>query len=123
MAGNPTLLPQTAVDLLALQPKLQQRLSRLWAEANSDVLRDSASVPFRARMLSQRQRGSTHPLEAIPSCEALTMPNDTCQLFLKNYQAIPEIALASFNNPSGLIRSGNNVFEESPNSGVAISVA
>ena len=96
MAGNPTLLPQTAVDLLTLQPKLQQRLSRLWAEANSDVLRDSASVPFRARMLSQRQRGSTHPLEAIPSCEALTMPNDTCQLFLKNYQAIPEIAPASY---------------------------
>jgi flagellar hook protein FlgE len=35
-------------------------------------------------------------------------------------RSMAQIALASFNNPSGLIRSGNNVFEESPNSGIAI---
>jgi flagellar hook protein FlgE len=35
-------------------------------------------------------------------------------------RSLAQIALASFNNPSGLMRSGNNVFEESPNSGTAI---
>jgi flagellar hook protein FlgE len=33
---------------------------------------------------------------------------------------LAQIALARFNNPSGLARSGDNVFEASPNSGLAV---
>ncbi len=33
---------------------------------------------------------------------------------------LAQIALASFNNPGGLTRSGNNLYEESPNSGTAV---
>jgi len=35
-------------------------------------------------------------------------------------RSLAQIALASFNNPTGLIRTGNNVFEESANSGLAV---
>jgi flagellar hook protein FlgE len=31
-----------------------------------------------------------------------------------------QLALATFNNPAGLTRDGNNVFDESPNSGIAV---
>jgi flagellar hook protein FlgE len=31
-----------------------------------------------------------------------------------------QVALASFNNPSGLQRAGDNIYEESPNSGIAV---
>jgi flagellar hook protein FlgE len=33
---------------------------------------------------------------------------------------LAQIALATFNNPGGLLRSGDNIFEESPNSGGAV---
>jgi flagellar hook protein FlgE len=33
---------------------------------------------------------------------------------------LAQVALASFSNPSGLMRSGNNLYEESPNSGTAV---
>ncbi|MGE0351722.1 MAG: flagellar hook protein FlgE [Gemmatimonadales bacterium] len=33
---------------------------------------------------------------------------------------LAQVALASFNNPSGLLRNGENVYEESPNSGLAV---
>jgi flagellar hook protein FlgE len=33
---------------------------------------------------------------------------------------LAQIALASFNNPGGLLRSGDNIYEESPNSGQGI---
>src|SRR5262249_36545661 len=32
---------------------------------------------------------------------------------------LAQIALAHFNNPSGLLRTGDNVYETSPNSGLA----
>ena len=35
-------------------------------------------------------------------------------------RSLAQIALASFNNPSGLLRSGDNLYEVSPNSGIAI---
>jgi flagellar hook protein FlgE len=35
-------------------------------------------------------------------------------------RSLAQIALARFNNPSGLIRAGDNVFEGSPNSGQAV---
>ncbi|MFB3908860.1 MAG: flagellar hook protein FlgE [Candidatus Eisenbacteria bacterium] len=35
-------------------------------------------------------------------------------------RVLAQISLASFNNPGGLIRSGDNVYEETPNSGAAI---
>jgi flagellar hook protein FlgE len=35
-------------------------------------------------------------------------------------QTLAQIALASFNNPSGLLRQGNNMYGESANSGNAI---
>jgi len=35
-------------------------------------------------------------------------------------RALARVALASFNNPSGLLRSGDNVYEESANSGGAV---
>ncbi len=34
---------------------------------------------------------------------------------------LAQIALASFNNPSGLLRTGDNVFRQSPNSGQAVT--
>ena len=34
-------------------------------------------------------------------------------------QSLAQIAIATFSNPSGLLRRGNSLFEESPNSGVA----
>jgi len=33
---------------------------------------------------------------------------------------LAQVALASFNNPGGLTRPGNNVYEESPNSGIPV---
>ncbi len=33
---------------------------------------------------------------------------------------LAQVALATFNNPSGLTRPGNNIFEESPNSGIPV---
>ena len=33
---------------------------------------------------------------------------------------LAQIALATFNNPGGLVRSGDNVYEETPNSGLAV---
>jgi flagellar hook protein FlgE len=35
-------------------------------------------------------------------------------------RALAQIALSSFNNPSGLLRAGDNVYEESANSGSAV---
>ncbi len=35
-------------------------------------------------------------------------------------RSLAQIALAQFNNPSGLLRSGDNVYEESANSGLAV---
>jgi flagellar hook protein FlgE len=35
-------------------------------------------------------------------------------------RSLAQIALAAFNNPSGLVRSGNNLFEETANSGLAV---
>ena len=35
-------------------------------------------------------------------------------------QTLAQISMASFNNPSGLIRAGNNMYAESANSGGAI---
>jgi flagellar hook protein FlgE len=35
-------------------------------------------------------------------------------------RSLAQIALASFNNPSGLIRAGGNVYEETANSGLAV---
>lgn len=36
-------------------------------------------------------------------------------------RSLAQIALAQFNNPSGLLRSGDNVYEESANSGLAVA--
>lgn len=35
-------------------------------------------------------------------------------------RSLAQVALASFNNPTGLVRSGNSVYEESANSGLAV---
>ena len=35
-------------------------------------------------------------------------------------RSLAQIALASFNNPSALVHAGNNVYEESPNSGLPV---
>jgi flagellar hook protein FlgE len=35
-------------------------------------------------------------------------------------RSLAQIALATFNNPGGLLRSGDNIYEESPNSGQGV---
>jgi len=92
MADDHDVLPKVAAHLLTTKPKLQQRLARILHEASRESIMDSASESLRARLLSLRQRGSSTPLLAIPSCAELTIPNDVLKAYLRSYQAIPELS-------------------------------
>ena len=91
-SDNRAVLPRLAADLLGAEPKLQQRLSRFAHEMSFWATHASSSNEIRARMLSQKQPGSSLLLQAIPSCPALRVTNDVMSCFLYTYQGLNELS-------------------------------
>ena len=89
LLDNPKALPKIPSDLAAVDPKLQKRLSLLHHEMISPALNERLSPSARAMRLSLKCKGASAPLEAIPSCQELTLCSEVFKSFLWSYQLIP----------------------------------